>query len=71
MTMMMLLLMIHKWQVPQRRECILRTKEASYAKVTVNLQGVPVEGIVDSGADITIINGEVFKKVAASLEEGF
>ena len=31
----------------------------------VCIQGVPAYGIVDSGADITIIGGELFKKVAA------
>ena len=34
-------------------------------KVTVDLQGLPVMGIIDSGADITIMNGDMFKKVAA------
>ena len=29
------------------------------------MQGVPVKGIIDSSADITIINGDVFKKIAA------
>ena len=31
----------------------------------VEVQGVPMFGIVDSGADITIIGAELFKKVAA------
>ena len=30
----------------------------------VNVQGVPIYGIVDSGADITIIGGDMFKKAA-------
>ena len=34
-------------------------------KLTVDLQGLPVSGVIDSGADITIMNGNVFKKVAA------
>ena len=34
-----------------------------YAQVEV--QGVPAQGIVDSGADITIIGGELFRSVAA------
>ena len=34
-----------------------------YAQVEV--QGVPAQGIVDSGADITIIGGELFRRVAA------
>ena len=31
----------------------------------VEVQGVPAQGIVDSGADITIIGGELFRRVAA------
>ena len=34
-------------------------------KVAVDLHGLPVQGVIDSGADITIMNGDVFKKVAA------
>ena len=34
-------------------------------RVTVNVQGAPAKSIIDSGADITIINGDVFKKIAA------
>ena len=30
----------------------------------VEVQGVPVYGIIDSGADITITGGDKFKKVA-------
>ena len=33
--------------------------------VRVELQGVPAYGVVDSGADINIVNGTLFKKVAA------
>ena len=33
--------------------------------VVVNVQGVPEEGVVDTGADITIVGGSVFKQVAA------
>ena len=33
--------------------------------VVVNVQGVPVEGVVDTDADITIVGGSVFKQVAA------
>ena len=32
--------------------------------VVINLQGVPATGVVDSGSDLTIINGELFAKVA-------
>jgi hypothetical protein len=34
-------------------------------RVRVTVQGVPMDGIVDSAADITIMNGEMFKQVAA------
>ena len=34
-------------------------------RVAVDLQGVPATGVVDSGADITIMGAELFKKVAA------
>ena len=34
-------------------------------RVAVDLQGVPATGVVDSGADITIMGAERFKKVAA------
>ena len=32
---------------------------------TVEICGVPVTGLVDTGADITIINGPTFKKIAS------
>ena len=32
-------------------------------KVIVNLHGLPVQGVIDSGADITIMNGDTVKKV--------
>lgn len=31
----------------------------------VNVQGVPAEGLIDSGVDITIMGADLFKKVAA------
>ena len=34
----------------------------------VEIQGVPAYGVVDSGADITIIGGELFKRVAATAK---
>ena len=34
----------------------------------VEIQGVPAYGVVDSGADITIIGGELFKRVAAAAK---
>ena len=36
--------------------------------VKVSVQGVPMYGVVDSGADITIIGGEMFKQVAAAAK---
>ena len=35
--------------------------------VLVQLHGVPARGVIDSGADITIIGGELFKRVAATV----
>ena len=41
--------------------------EGSHSQMAgVLVQGFPVEGIIDSGADITIVNGDLFKKIAAS-----
>ena len=48
--------------------CVIRVhdngSQPHYA--VVQLQGVPAQGIVDSGADITIMGAELFKKVAAA-----
>ena len=33
--------------------------------VRVGVQGVPMNGVVDTGADITTTNGPMFKRVAA------
>ena len=41
--------------------------EGSHSQMAgVMVQGFPVEGIIDSGADITIVNGDLFKKIAAA-----
>ena len=40
-----------------------RGSKPQHAKVQV--QGVPAEGVIDSGADITIIGGDLFRRVAA------
>ena len=37
-------------------------------KVTVTVQGVPAQGVIDSGADITIINADFFKNIAAATK---
>jgi len=41
--------------------------------IKLSLQGVPVYGIVESGADITIISGQLFKRaaLAAHLKKDF
>ena len=36
--------------------------------VTVLLHGVPVTGLVDSGVDITIMGGELFRRVAVATK---
>jgi len=36
----------------------IEDKGSQPRRVTVNVQGVPVKGIIDSGADISIINGD-------------
>ena len=33
--------------------------------VSVQVEGVPAEGVIDTGADITIIGGDLFRRVAA------
>jgi len=35
--------------------------------VNVTIQGVPTPGIIDKGADITIMGGELFKKIADAV----
>ena len=34
--------------------------------VNIQVQGVPTSGVIDTGADITIIGGDLFKKVATA-----
>ena len=47
---------------------IVRVEDAGSASrcIRVNVQGVPVFGLIDSGADITILGGTMFKKVATT-----
>ncbi len=47
--------------------CLVRVhdKGSKPQCVGIQIQGVPMFGIIDSGADITIIGGILFKKVAA------
>lgn len=42
----------------------IEDKGSKPRRVLVNIQGIPASGIIDSGADITIINGDLFQKVA-------
>ena len=43
----------------------MRDQGSRSQKARVVVGGVPVEGIVDTGADITIMSGDIFKRVAA------
>ena len=47
---------------------VVRVKDAGSAPrcVRVNIQGVPIFGLIDSGADITILGSTMFKKVATT-----
>ena len=47
------------------RQVHLQDKGSKPHCARVNVQGVPTEGVVDSGADITIMGGNLFKHVAA------
>ena len=42
-----------------------QTDDDSPQSATVNIEGVPVTGIIDMGSDITIISGDMFKTVIA------
>ena len=44
---------------------IKAVKASKLREVLVDVQGVPPAGIIDSGADITIMGAELFKKVAS------
>ena len=46
--------------------CIVRVedKDSKPSIVMVEIHGVPARGIIDSGTDITIINGDLFQRVA-------
>ena len=48
-------------------ECAVRVQDkgSKPRTVTVDVQEVPAKGIIDSGADVTIMNGQLFEKVAA------
>ena len=46
--------------------CIVRVEDKGSKPrvVMVDVHGVPARGIIDSGADISIINGDLFQRVA-------
>ena len=43
----------------------VRDKGSTPQRVQVVVAGVPVDGVVDTGADITIVGAETFKRIAA------
>ena len=43
----------------------IQDKGSKLREVLVDIQGVPATGVIDSGADITIMGAELFKKVAS------
>jgi len=47
--------------------CLIRVhdKGSKQRRAIVEVQGVETCGVVDTGADITIMGGELFKRVAA------
>ena len=47
------------------REVRITDKGSESRCVDVQVQGVPAVGIVDTAADITIMGGSLFKKVAS------
>ena len=48
---------------------VVRVNDGSRPRcVRLQIQGVPVVGILDSGADITIMGGALFKKVATAAK---
>ena len=55
---------------PDILEVRIRDKGSRPQRVDVFLEGVPITGVVDSGADITIINESTLKRVAAAAKLG-
>ena len=51
---------------PNENTVRVKDKGSKPQYVNVQVQGVPTSGIIDTGADITIMGGELFKKVAAA-----
>ncbi len=47
------------------RQITIADRGSKPRSVKVLVAGVPIHGVVDSGADITILGGEMFKRVAA------
>ena len=46
------------------RQVCVQDKGSQPHCAKLNVQGVPVDGVVDSGADITTMGGDLFKRVA-------
>lgn len=40
------------------------TKGSQAQQARVEIQGVPADGVIDSGVDITIVGGSFFKRIA-------
>ena len=47
-----------------QRSVRVQDKGSRNPKALVDIQGVPAEGVIDTGADITIVGAELFKKIA-------
>ena len=45
----------------------IEDKDSRPSKVVVTIQGIPAQGVIDSGVDITIIN-DLFKNIAAAAK---
>jgi len=46
----------------------VKDKGSKPRKEPVNVQGIPARGVIDSGADITIINAAQLKNIAATAK---
>ena len=46
----------------------IRVEDKGSRPCKVTVQGVPAQGVIDSGADITIINADFFKNIAAATK---
>lgn len=53
---------------PRVQQIHVKDKGSHARCVRIHIQGVPMFGIIDTGADINIIGGELFKKLAAAAK---